>query len=138
MFEHARKGERVWSSVDGYGVIVGIVGGYYPICVEFDRGVSNSFTKEGKRFISDLNPTLFWHEIKFDIQKKPHTSLSPDTKVLVWDDGENKKHKRYFKRFSGDNIICFPYGVTSWTCDTDDEVKWDYWELAEENKDSRQ
>ena len=139
MFEHAKVGDQVWSYTDGYGTIIKITGGDSPIAVKFDGGGQNYFTIDGKRFKTDENPILFWDKIEFEIQKKPELNLNIDDKVLVWNKEGDIKVKRHFKRFDIDGkIVCFAIGGTSWTCDDDEELKCNYWELAEKEDKEKQ
>ena len=135
MFKDAKIGDRVWSYVDAkYGRIVEIIGGKYPIKVEFNNGRQSYFTIDGKRFEADKRPVLFWDKIEFEIPKKPLPRLKVDAKVFVWNKEGDIKVKRHFKRFDTDGrIICFASGGTSWTSDDNEEIKYDYWELAEDN-----
>jgi hypothetical protein len=68
-FENAQKGDRVWSIRHGWGVIKLIED--HKIWVKFENLIWNIFTFCGKLDIEDLNPTLFWDEVKFDIPQKP-------------------------------------------------------------------
>lgn len=136
MFKDAKVGDRVWSMVDGWGVIITYntlkFPGYH-IEVKFDVS-SEAFTYGGKALISNINPTLFWDEIKFEIPKKPLPKLDVDTRVRVWD-GDNKDNsaRRYFSHFSKDGFIqVFQAGMTSWT-NHSSQVPYSNWELADEN-----
>ena len=137
MFEHAKVGDQVWSYTNGYGIIIKITGGDFPINVRFDDGRGqNYFTIDGKRFKTDENPILFWDKIEFEIPEKTLPNIETDTKVLVWDNIGDTKEKRHFKKFSEyGTIFCFPDGKTSWSCKYNNEEEWNFWELAEENTD---
>ena len=78
-----------------------------------------------------------WHKentLKVDWSKVP-----VDTKIIVWDDGEeSNKAKRHFAKFEDGKIYAWAYGETSWTVRTDKHglyvlpcVSWDNAELAE-------
>lgn len=81
--------------------------------------------------IKDLNPTLFWDEVKFE---KPRPQLEVDAKVIVWDE-DGKKYKRHFSHFDEEGrLFAFSLGQTSFTSEARPEVwvtAWDNWELAE-------
>lgn len=73
MFRNAKVGDRVWSIRHCWGTIVEINPNYgCPLRVEFDKcdGLT-SFTMDGKEYVDDINPTLFWDEIKFNIPERP-------------------------------------------------------------------
>ncbi len=57
--------------------------------------------------------------------------LKVDTKVIVWDDPEDK-YKRYFSYFKDNTIYCFLNGSTQWSSDEKYSISWDNWELADE------
>jgi hypothetical protein len=69
-FENAQVGDRVWSIRYGWGTINIIKD--HKIYVVFDHlNRPRIFTSQGKLYDDDLNPTLFWDEVKFDIPQKP-------------------------------------------------------------------
>jgi hypothetical protein len=69
-FENAQVEDRVWSIRHGWGVITHI--STYKICVKFESlNWDCIFTICGKNDDKDLNPTLFWNEVKIDIPQKP-------------------------------------------------------------------
>jgi hypothetical protein len=71
-FEKAKPGDRVWDIRKGWGTVVcNHVDGAYPIKVNFDNEPNDTFTLEGKSFKPDLNPTLFWDELKFVVPEQP-------------------------------------------------------------------
>ena len=127
MFEDARIGDGVYSLQNGWGIIMRIDEGAYPIVVQFEED-RTSFTIEGKLYPEDKYPILFWDEIKFNIPKKPLPDLKVDTEVIVWDI-KDFMYKRYFKEFNNDGkIVCFSDGSTSWSSDGNTET-WRHWEL---------
>lgn len=84
MFADAVAGDRVYSAVDGWGTVAELlkvacfgadINGkpvFGPgLEVDFDRGFSDVFSLAGKAHCLDINPTLFWDEVKFEIPKKP-------------------------------------------------------------------
>lgn len=71
MFEGARVGDKVWHITRGKGKITNIIfSERWPIEVKFKNGIS-IYTFEGKDLEKDINPSLFWDEIEFDIPTKP-------------------------------------------------------------------
>jgi hypothetical protein len=60
-------------------------------------------------------------------------TLAVDTKVLVWDDGDTIKERRYFSHFNNNGTICcFNSGTTGWVTKNATTVRWDNWELYKE------
>lgn len=81
----------------------------------------------------NINPTLFWDEVKFSIPKKPLPNLKIDTKVIVWNDEESVKYKAYLKSVNNDGkIVCFANGTTSFSS-SGEVSEWDNYELVEDN-----
>jgi hypothetical protein len=69
-FENAQTSDRVWSMHHGWGVVTHVSDP--KILVRFDHLKWNGiFTICGKYCTKDLNPTLFWNEVKIDIPQKP-------------------------------------------------------------------
>lgn len=65
MFRDAEVGDKVWSLYKGWGVIIGIKeGAKFPIEVGFGLSGNEYYSVDGKLWNSDLNPSLFWDEIK--------------------------------------------------------------------------
>ena len=72
MFKNAKVGDRVWDFIEQWGTIDDIkYEHYHELEVKFDNGTKGLYTLEGKEDNKDLNPRLFWDEIKFEIPKKP-------------------------------------------------------------------
>lgn len=139
MFSNAKVGDVVWSSMYGMGVISDIrESSSYPIYAIFEKlnkfnaKFDTSYSISGTRGDSEYQ-TLFWQE--FEIPKeafvKPLPKLEVDTKVLVWDNDTDYKHKRYFSRFEYGKIVCFDGGATSWSEGTD-TTTWNNWKLYKE------
>jgi hypothetical protein len=69
-FDNAQTGDRVWAIRYGWGTINLIKN--HKIYVVFDHlNRPRIFTSHGKFYDDDLNPTLFWDEVKIDIPQKP-------------------------------------------------------------------
>ena len=134
MFNDVKVGDRLYSVEDGWGIVETIYPSrIYPLTIRFDFCMK-SFTLEGRRYIGSQNPTLFWGKIEFEVPKRPLPDLKVDTKVIVWNNENKIKKKRYFKKFNKDGYItCFTYGATSWTANG--AVEWKYWELVEDIKE---
>lgn len=75
MFADAVPGDRVWCPRFGFGVVhynMAPQFSEFPICVDFDSGYSEVFQLDGRCSKDDLNPSLFWDEIKFEIPPRPN------------------------------------------------------------------
>lgn len=133
MFKDAKVGDKVWSIRHGWMKILDIQPcERYPIKVGFDAPVS-TFTFEGKVMAEDLNSSLFWDEIKFEIPPKPLPKLEVDTKVLVWNN-RARKVKSHFSHFEDGKIMVFGNGTTSWSTNVT-SYPFDNWELYDETND---
>ena len=55
-----KVGQKVFSATHGEGVVIEIVTAYmnYPVLVEFDTGVIEGYTHNGRLFISTTKPDL--------------------------------------------------------------------------------
>ena len=72
MFKDAKAGDKVWDIRRGWGEVSYIEHtGKYPIFVKFSNYVSGKFSTEGKEFLNDINPTLYWDEFRIIPPKKP-------------------------------------------------------------------
>ena len=128
-FETASIGDEVWCISLGWGVIKNVTHeNDYPIYVEFDSEGTDTFTMEGRRLSDDLNPTLFWSEVKIVVPTKPLPKLNKDDCVEVWNANSiypTITHKRHFSHFEDDIIFCFQDGKTSWT--SNKTLGWHHW-----------
>jgi hypothetical protein len=69
-FKNAQPGDRVWSMRHGWGTIQTI--NDHNIFVKFaNQNFNCIYTICGKFSPEDLNPSLFWDEVKIDIPRKP-------------------------------------------------------------------
>ena len=127
-FEDAKVGDRAWDITKGWTEIKSINhNSIWPICTT--SGLSYTF--EGKIMAEDLNPSIFWDEIKFEIPPKPLPKLEVDTKVLVRDTLSSEPLRRYFSHFEKNGqIATFAEGRTSWSVQNKPTIVWEYWELA--------
>lgn len=131
-FENAKVGDKVWSFRMGWGAVIEICKGVdFPIIVDFEAGVRDTFTYCGKSQYKDVHPELFHSEVKFEVPPKPLPDLKVDTKVLVWDVGPCKKQRRHFSHFDDGFIVCFPKGLTSFTVGIGEgNVRWGNFEVV--------
>ena len=132
-FTDAKAGDRVWSLTEGWGTVRNRYAPHttYPLNVEFENGSIRTYTLWGLPLFTDLNPTLFWDEVKIEAPEKPLPHLEVDTKVLVWVRPE-LKFKRHFSHFKNGLIVTFECGRTSFTAlDEYSLTPWPHWELAE-------
>jgi hypothetical protein len=125
-------GDKVWDIHHGWDVVI-----YLHSDLEYKIETNSDFyTSEGQYYSSDTFPTLFWNE--FEVPKrafiKPLPDLRVDTKVLVWNNGDTIKERRYFSHFYEGEMYCFTNGVSGWTTKSAITTSWDYWELYEEEK----
>ena len=124
-------GDRAWTTSHGWGVVTEIVtDSSYQITIH-----DHSYTQEGKHYSSDMCPSLFWQEVVIPPETliKPLPQLEVDAKVIVWDGGVEREHKRHFSHFlDNGNICCFDSGATSWAYKCTNE--WDNWELYKEEE----
>ena len=129
MLGDVKINDKLYSAEEGWGRVLDIVPGDYPIVMQFE-GEIVTFTLDGKRLKSNRYPTLLWDKVEFEMPKKPLPNLKIDAKVLVWNIGGLRKYKRHFKEFDGDGkIVCFAGNGTSWTT-CGETNKWTYWEVA--------
>lgn len=71
-FENARVGDRVWCSINGWGIVSLIdKGSNYPIEVYFDNGQDDSYTFCGNAFVHSVWRTLFWDEVEIIAPPQP-------------------------------------------------------------------
>lgn len=104
MFRNAKVGDRVWDFVYGWGTIIHIF--YekeYPITFKSDTNRICNFRFDGKRNINDINPSLFWNEIKFEIPINLENELrNLEVKEFI----EDKKNFYLVWHSNKNNIFC--------------------------------
>lgn len=67
-FKDAKVGNKVWGITRGWGTIIRNNEFYErPILVEFSDGSELEYLYTGCQHEDDINPTLFWNEIKFTL-----------------------------------------------------------------------
>ena len=136
MFKDSQVGDRVFDyTLQKWGQINAIEheDEAYPLNISFGECLTKDYTINGKEFLRNAVPVLFWDEVKpITPPEKPLPELEVDTRVFVWD-LNNKRDilKRYFSHFdSNGKIHCFLDGSTSWSRNGN-TASWDNWELAE-------
>lgn len=82
-FKNAKPGDRVWDILKGWGTITSISAkSDYSIEVMFSYNNVVAYTVEGKSFISDINSSLFWAEVKIEAPEEPtRTKLTNGVEV---------------------------------------------------------
>jgi len=73
-FSKARKGDRVFSILSGWGEIADTKGAVYPLQVKFDVGSSNYYTMDGRLDRDDIRADLYWDEVTLNI---PESATTP-------------------------------------------------------------
>ena len=72
MFSNAKVGDRIWNVVQGWGEVVQIDNDpIYPLGIQFENGITEKFTLDGKGNRRDKYPCLYWDEIKIIPPPKP-------------------------------------------------------------------
>lgn len=70
MFKNAKSGDKVWDFSRGWGTVTSITS--TSINVNFASLGTFNYYFDGRLYSSDLNPTLFWNELKFKVPEKPY------------------------------------------------------------------
>jgi hypothetical protein len=110
-----KVGDKLWSMRYGWGKVTRICkDDDYPLCLEFENGYY-TFTREFKEYKEEINQSLFWDEIKFEIPKKPLPKLKVNAVLEVWDLNSKQKEIRHFSHFEDGKVNCFLGGKTSFT-----------------------
>lgn len=77
MFADAKAGDRVYSFTRGWGVISEIREGTgYGIYVSFKKNTRETYTFEGRRFLEDRVPSLFWDEVYITPPPQPKRKVT--------------------------------------------------------------
>lgn len=131
MFDGIKVGDKVWDIRQGWGAVITLMQCHtYPIEVRFENGY-DTYTRDGYCSLEDVNPSLFWDEIKLVAPQKPVPLLEVDTKVVVWLSKNGMKIYRHFSHFDEYGFLyVFTDGRTSFTSDGN-TVRYDNWELAQ-------
>lgn len=103
-FSNAKVGDKVFSSVNGWGEITSICSeGYYQIIVEFDNGDTTEYMPDGREFADDKYPTLFWNGFHIPTNEEDKKSFN-----LVDFLKENLEPKK-FKNNEDNYAFCYDY-----------------------------
>ena len=119
-----KKNDRVYCHIYGWGTISGICKGFYPIDVEFDSNIINSYTKDG-RITEGANPSLSFTEYKLDGFSQERPENLPHKGNIVWvRDGKifNWEVYHFIKHEPNDE---FPYIVSN-DCDINNSIAFKY------------
>ena len=125
MFKNAKVGDRAWFFEYGWGTIVNMFyGNEYPIVFKSDTNRFCNFMIDGKRVVNDINSSLFWDEIKFEIPEKPFNLEEKLEKLeiqefecgeenfhLYWDNEEQEISVRVAEIF--EQPLCFYFNKES-------------------------
>ena len=140
MFSKAKVGDRVFSVRRGWGTIERVE----PNCpFELIYGCVTDaddcvfwFTVNGKEGRSDLLPSVFWGEPKFEIPERPIPELEVDTKVLVRMSEDDPWVNRYFHSFDEEGKLCtWAGGSTKYSAANPNYfISWNFWKLYDEEK----
>ena len=137
-FSNAKVGDNVFCIINGEGVITNIFyNSTYSILVQFDK-INNIYTINGYAFINNIIPSLYYNKFEIKIPEeaymKPIPDITVDTPMLVWNDIDGYRHKRYFKEWSINNRpICFSDGQTSFST-LGNASEWDNYEIINLSK----
>lgn len=110
-FKNAKVGDRVWDILKGWGTITSIrEDNDYPIRVTSDINTWTIFTLDGKRDEKDINPTLFWNEIKYEMPEKPF-SLEEELRKLQVKEFKYNDCNYYLRWDSHHNKLDYGYSI---------------------------
>ncbi len=105
MFRESKVGDRVWDFEKGWGRIIKIdTNSIHPLAVKFNECDITLYTFDGKSFVTNINPSLFWDEIKYEIPKKPFDLKVEFEKLEVVD----------FKEAIYNHYICYELHDNTW------------------------
>ena len=81
--EEVKVGDKVWHWFEGWGEVTELddKNTNYPICVQWEEDYE-WFTKDGKAYLEEKTPILFWQPIEFETPKKPEQK--PKEKAWQW------------------------------------------------------
>ena len=133
MFSNAKVGDRVWCLRSGWGIVTTVdrEDSRYQLYVVFEDGQADWFTNCGREMTHDLNPILFWDEVKITPPTQPLPKLEVDTPILVRDRDDERWLPAHFARFSPEGVVTWMGGKTSYTAKDGDVMFWEQWKLPE-------
>lgn len=114
-FDNAKVGDKVFSTVYGWGVIILVsqLDQEFPIIVEFDTGKRKNYRDDGKNFFSEKYPNLYWNEVKLPIEKEDKKPFD-----LV----EFLRENLSKQEFINERINYCLFKSDIWCCDTIDKL----------------
>lgn len=142
-FSEVEVGDKVWSLQHGQGVVerldqvpdeVNVIG------VRFSPSATLVwFTSEGKYDYDDLNATLFWAPVTFEVPPNPHKQPQVPAKgVAVWvrDEVEDNWTVRqsFGKLDSLGRILTACSGNSPFEIFVADAIEWNFWKLVKEGE----
>lgn len=121
MLRNAKVGDRVWDIIYGWGNIISVIkNDPFPIAVDFSNGKTISYKFNGKNNDTDINPRLFWDEIKYEIPEKPFNLENElrqleitefrhggNNQFLTWSNEFKNIDSYYFNSFQNPFLIYF-------------------------------
>lgn len=114
-FDNAKVGDKVFSTVYGWGVIILVsqLDQESPIIVEFDTGKRKNYRDDGKNFFSEKYPNLYWNEVKLPTEKEDKKPFD-----LV----EFLRENLSKQEFINERINYCLFKSDIWCCDTIDKL----------------
>ena len=71
--EEVKVGDEVWDVRRGWGEVIHLEDDVSSFSIYVSSGTGREwYTKDGRVDMDDVNPTLFWQPIVFEIPKKPY------------------------------------------------------------------
>ena len=119
--KNVKVGDKLWSSMYGWGRVIDLVKGEYPIVMDS----SGAYTFKGYFHVDDEYPSLFFEEVPIPLTAMHR--LGVDDKVLVRDNEEYNWTKAHFAKFSEGRILTWGISGTSWSGKA--HLSWNYWKL---------
>jgi hypothetical protein len=126
--------QKVWSPLNGWGVVILINDTEYFMHIKFDTCGTNMYRLDGTVNKGSEYPMIF-HD-KVDIKDwpcpKPNivSTLKVDDPILVSKD-DISYSKRHFAKYENSLVYTFANGLTSWSSDGN-LAEWRYYELPNE------
>lgn len=83
------------------------------------------YTTEGKY----LTPTKVVSDFDLVSEYSKWDDVAVDTPIIVWNEENSIRHRRYFSHYENGVIHTFPKGTTSWSNTIEDRQTWIYGEV---------
>ncbi len=139
VFKNHKVGDKVWNlQTKKWETIEKIIkDSRYPIHTRY-----STYKKDGRAsenaMIATIFPSKFKLVIPDEAYQMPLPNLAVDTKVVVWNNIDGIRHKRYFAKFNNaGNIVCFPCGATSFTAGLGKREHWRYYKVYKEKENEQ-